>query len=43
MPSRIVIATLVLLVPAHVWAQFDYDRHVAFDNSLTSGLLPLNY
>ena len=36
MPSRIVIATLVLFVPAHVWAQFDYDRHVAFDNSPTS-------
>jgi len=34
--ARILLrAALALFVPSHAWAQFDYDRHVAFDNSLT--------
>ena len=28
---------LALVLPLTAFAQFDYDRHVAFDNSLTSG------
>ena len=35
MTLHIIVAALVLFVPSRVWAQVDYDRHVAFDNSLT--------
>ncbi len=35
MKRRAILMALTILAPATAWAQWDYDRHVAFDNSLT--------
>lgn len=43
MRTRILLLILIALVPVATLAQPEYDRHVAFDNSLTAGFYYYSY